>query len=196
MAYDDLYGSGHGYDSMGAISYANALQALRGRLSYQAQTLSPAALGRMDPGTAAGLSQAGLHEASALAAAAKVELARGDDIMYGIDSAAVNIAAAATATLTVTPQKRHIPQRIVLSAATAANFVVNDLRVGVEPVLATTGAISAAVFIQDASQTPPFRAVVCEVGMTVSIQVTNISGAAARFTCTVIGKYLPWFLGA
>ena len=113
--------------------------------------------------------------------------------MYGIDST-TTIAAGATATLTVTPQKRHVPQRIVMSAVVAGNFVCTDIRAGVEPILATVGAISCAVFIQDAT-TPPFRAVVMEVGMDFSITVSNVTGAAERFTCTVIGKYLPSFLG-
>ena len=136
-----------------------------------------------------------MHQASQLAGAAKVELARGDDVMYGLDSGAANVAAGATATITVTPQKRHIPQRITLSGNVANNFVITDIRSGVEPILITVGAISAAVFIQD-STVPPFRSVVMEVGMDFSITVTNVTGAAQRFTCTVLGKYLPWTLEA
>lgn len=143
----------------------------------------------------AGLTREGLYSASRLSAAAKVEIARGDDVMYGLDSGAANIAAGATATVTVTPQKRHIPTRITLSATVANNFVINDIRTGVEPILITVGAISAAIFIQD-STVPPFRSVVCEVGMDFSLTVTNVTGANQRFTCTVVGKYLPWALEA
>jgi hypothetical protein len=139
----------------------------------------------------AGLAREGLYGQSRLSAAAKVELARGDDVMYGLDSGAANIAAGATATVTVTPQKRHVPQRIVMSANVANNFVVTDIRTGVEPILITVGAISAAIFIQDAT-TPPFRSVVSEVGMDFSITVTNITGANQRFTATVLGKHLPY----
>ena len=179
------YWPSHETDSMGATFGLPHHAALVGAQSAQAGGLA----------AAAGLSKEGLYQATRLATAAKVELARGDDVMYGVDSGAANIAAAATATLTVTPQKRHIPQRITLTAAVAGNFVIGDIRSGVEPILATVGNISAAVFIQD-STVPPFRSVVMEVGMDFSITVTNVTGAAQRFTCTVLGKYLPWTLEA
>jgi hypothetical protein len=128
--------------------------------------------------------------ARGLSPAAKIELARGDDIYFGVDSGAVAIAAAASATITVSPQKRNIPQKMFLTAAVATAFLINDIRVGVEPVLATNAAISAAIFIQD-STAAVFRAVICEVGMDFSITVTNISAAGARFTATVCGTWLP-----
>jgi hypothetical protein len=120
----------------------------------------------------------------------KVEILRGDDVMFGVDTGATLIAAGVSATITTAPQKRNMPSKLFLSAGVAANFVINDIRVGVDPVLATTGAISAAVFVQD-SNAPPFRSVICEVGMDFSMTVTNISAAAARFTATVQGKYVP-----
>lgn len=183
------YFPSHDTDSMGgAVPYAHLARLLNlGPQQGQITAQQGAAA------AAAGLSKEGLQNASALSAAAKVELARGDDLMYGIDSGAANIAAGATATLTVTPQKRHVPQRIFMTAAVANNFVVNDIRSGVEPILATVGAISAAVFIQDAT-IPPFRSVIMEVGMDFSMTVTNVTGAPQRFTCTVLGKYLPWSL--
>lgn len=125
-----------------------------------------------------------------LSAQAKVELARGDDVYFGVDSGAVLVGVGATATITVSPQKRNIPQKLFLTAAVATAFLINDIRTGVDPVLATNGAISAAIFIQD-STAAVFRAVICEVGMDFSVTVTNISLAAARFTATVAGTWLP-----
>lgn len=177
----------HQLDSMGAGPFGT---------SYTASLVNGArnqAAG--DLAAAAGLSKEGLFAATKLASAAKVELARGDDVMYGVDTGAGGVPAGGTATITVTPQKRHIPQRITLTAAVAGNFVIGDIRSGVEPILATVGNISAAVFIQD-STVPPFRSVVMEVGMDFSITVTNVTGAVQRFTCTVLGKYLPWTLEA
>lgn len=121
-----------------------------------------------------------------------VELARGDDVVYGVDSGSANIAASASATISVQPQKRHIPTRLVLSENMANNFVITAISTGVEPILITTGALSAAIFIQD-STCPNFRSVVCEVGNTFNITVTNITLATQRFTATVVGKYLPNF---
>ena len=83
----------------------------------------------------------------------------------------------------------NIPTRLVVSQTVANNFVLSDIRVGVEPVLATTQALSMAIFVQD-STAPNFRAVVAEVGMDVSVTVTNISGAGARFTSTIVGAYI------
>jgi len=111
--------------------------------------------------------------------------------IYGVDSgAAPLIAAGATATITVTPQKRHIPEKLVLSEAMAAAFLITGIFAGVEPVLATTGPISAAIFVQD-STAAQFKSVIMDVGMDFSVGVTNISGAPARFTTTVIGKPVP-----
>lgn len=122
------------------------------------------------------------------------EHARGDDIIYGLDSGTVGVPAGNTVSISTTPQKRHIPKRISLTATVAGNFILSDLRVGVEPVLATTGNISLAIFVQD-STSPPFRAVLCEVGMDVTVVVTNITAGAVRFTATVIGTYVPPTVG-
>ncbi len=111
-------------------------------------------------------------------------------VYYGVDSGAVLIPAGATALVTVTPQKRHIPEKLSLTAAMAAAFLITTIDAGVEPVLATTGPISAAIFIQD-STAPAFKSVIMDVGMDFTVGVTNISGADARFSTTVIGKPVP-----
>ena len=110
--------------------------------------------------------------------------------IYGVDSGAVLIPAATTATVTVTPQKRHIPEKLVMSEAIASSFLITGIFAGVEPVLATTGAISAAIFVQD-STSASFKSVIMDVGMDFSVGVTNIAGAPARFTTTVVGKPVP-----
>ncbi len=110
--------------------------------------------------------------------------------IYGVDSGAVLIPNATTATVTVTPQKRHIPEKLVMSEAIASSFLITGIFAGVEPVLATTGAISAAIFVQD-STSASFKSVIMDVGMDFSVGVTNISGADARFTTTVVGKPVP-----
>jgi hypothetical protein len=124
---------------------------------------------------------------AALGRAAQIEAYRGDDVIYGLDKASV--AAGTVESLSTSPQKRNVPTRLTVSQTVANNFVLSDIRVGVEPVLATTQNLSMAIFVQD-STAPNFRAVVAEVGMDVSVVVTNISGAAARFTATIVGAYL------
>ena len=110
--------------------------------------------------------------------------------IYGVDSGAALIPAATTATVTVTPQKRHIPEKLVMSEAIASAFLITGIFAGVEPVLATTGPISAAIFVQD-STSASFKSVIMDVGMDFSVGVTNITGAGARFTTTVVGKPVP-----
>lgn len=204
-----MYGYGHELDSMGAVDYQRAMSALSGRAlprtslaaagglsalqALQGLAAAPAPLSRIQAAQqaqAAGISAASLAQAQQAVVAQEVEASRGDFLYYGVDSGAANIGAGATATLTVTPQKRHIPTTIRLSSNVADRFAITDIRVGVEPVLATVGAISAAIFIQD-SEAPAFRATVCEIGTDFSITVENMTGAPARFLCTVVGRYLP-----
>lgn len=178
------YFPSHENDSFAGVANASLLQALA--LRAPGGALAQAA-------AQAGMTQQGLYDASQLAAATRVEQKRGDDVMYGLDSFGqlpAGCVPGIVTTILVTPQKRHVPQRIIISENMANNFVVHDLRAGVEPILIVNGVISAAVFVQN-STTPPFRSVVMEVGNTFSINVENISGALARFTATVLGKYLP-----
>lgn len=187
-----MYYPNHELDSMGAIKFANALATLQARTPQRASVDASNMMSQIAQG--AQLAQLGLHSASGLSGAASIEAIRGNDTIYGIDSGAAGVGAGVTATLTVTPQKRHVPVRIVLGAATAAAFVITDIRAGVEPILSTVGAISAAIFIQDATA-PNFRSVVMEVGMDFSVTVTNITGANARFTVTVVGSFVPSYIG-
>lgn len=94
------------------------------------------------------------------------------------------IAAGASANISAAPQKRNIPRRLFLSETVADNFVVDNIVVGVEPVLATAGAIAASAFVPN-SLVPDFVQRRCEVSMQVTVSVTNISGAAATFAATM-----------
>lgn len=204
--WDSMYPYGYETDDefSGRIN-AQVAQMLAGkrllRLQQQAGIQQAAAAPYRQPTLRPGVPRPGFRPspaamaaaAPAVAAAARLptaELARGDDVIYGLDSGTTPIAAGATASLTTTPQKRHIPKRIFCSQIVANNFVLSDIRVGVEPVLATTANISLAVFVQD-STSPPFRAVICEIGMDFTVVVTNVGGAGARFVATVLGTYLP-----
>lgn len=140
------------------------------------------------------LAVAGYRAARAARAASwgrAIEQARGNDLMFGLDSGSAGIAAATTANLSTSPQKRNIPKRLIVSDTVASTFVLSGAFVGVEPILATTSNISMAAFVQN-SNIPAFRAVVNEVGMDFSLTVTNISGANQRFVATVVGTYVPY----
>ncbi len=110
---------------------------------------------------------------------------------FGVDSGGVAlIAGAASATILVRPQKQLIPERLVMSETMAANFLITDIDAGVESLLATTGPISAALFVQD-STVLALKSIVMTVGMDFSVGVTNITAAPLRFTTTVVGKPVP-----
>lgn len=136
------------------------------------------------------LDQHAVQDAAALTVAASQVHADALRIAYGIDSGTDLIPDTMSATITVTPQKRHIPEKLVMSEAMAGNFLITGIFAGVEPVLATTGPIAAAMFVQD-STVNPFKSVIMDVGMDFSVGVTNISGNDRRFTAGVVGKPVP-----
>lgn len=94
------------------------------------------------------------------------------------------IAAGAQSTIVAAPQKRNVPRRLFLSETVADNFTIDNIVVGVEPVLATAGAIAASAFVPN-SLVPDFVQRRCEVSMNVTVTATNISGAAATFAATM-----------
>jgi hypothetical protein len=103
--------------------------------------------------------------------------------MYGLIE--TGIAGGASGTPTANPQKRNQPRRLFLSESVADNFLIDSLEVGVENLLATSGQISAAIFIPN-SNVGDFRRVVCDPVISVTARVTNISGAVATFASTVL----------
>lgn len=104
------------------------------------------------------------------------------DHLYGFDSGVV--AAGATALIVTEPQLRNQPRRLFLTEAVATNFLIRDIRVGVMPLLATTGPISAACFTP-AALVPNFKRLICEVNQQVTVEVQNITAADQRFLATM-----------
>ena len=104
--------------------------------------------------------------------------------MYGFILS--NVAAGATPAggATAVPQVRNQPRRLFLTETVADNFLINNIEVGIVNLLGTAGSISAAVFIPNAI-CPDFKRVTCDVAQTITILVTNQSGAAATFAATM-----------
>lgn len=184
LDYDDDFG---GQTLLALAGRQNAKQALHPAVAA-AMGLTRPMIPRMPmvhPAVAAAMQAS---QSDDLTRAEKIELARGDDVPFGIDSGAV--ATAVSAAISTQPQKRCVPRRLFLTETVAQNFAASNITVGVEPILITTGIISCAIFIQNATA-PSFRAVVLEVGMTFNITVTNLTGATERFIATVMSKYVP-----
>lgn len=109
------------------------------------------------------------------------------DHFYGLISALIPAAGAAGSTgvlITTQPQVRNQPRRLFLTETVADNFLINDIKVGQISLLATPGAISASVFVPNAI-CPDFRRQICEVSQFVTVEVSNVSGAAATFASTM-----------
>lgn len=139
------------------------------------------------------LNDCAIQDAAAMTVAAQQKHADSLVTAYGVDSGTVLIPNGTTANIIVTPQVKHIPEKLVLTTAIANNFLITGIFAGVNPLLATTGPITAALFIQD-STTPALKSMVMPVGMDLTVGVQNISGADARFTAAVVGKPVPELL--
>ena len=104
----------------------------------------------------------------------------------GFDSVAT-IAAGASATLTQRPQIIFRPERIVVPAAVAAFFQINDVKVGKNSQLVSAGAIPAATFAETAFGVR-LKMDTVQVSQDLILLVTNIDIAARRFLASMIGE--------
>jgi len=105
---------------------------------------------------------------------------------WGVDSGANLIAATFSATITVQPQEACWPAGLNVTNLVADTFLITSITVGVQPLLTTTGAISAAIFVQN-STAPRFRRIFLAVGKNFGVGVINISAVPARFSATAFG---------
>ena len=104
----------------------------------------------------------------------------------GFDSVAT-IAAGASATLTQRPQIIFRPERIVVPAAVAAFFQINDVKVGKNSQLVSAGAIPAATFAETAFGVR-LKMDTVQVSQDLILLVTNIDVSARRFLAAMIGE--------
>ena len=104
----------------------------------------------------------------------------------GFDSVAT-IAAGASATLTQRPQIIFRPERIVVPAAVAAFFQINDVKVGKNSQLVSAGAIPAATFAETAFGVR-LKMDTVQISQDLILLVTNIDVAARRFLAAMIGE--------
>lgn len=92
---------------------------------------------------------------------------------------APKLPACATATVTTTPTLRYIPQRLWIphthnsSFETIRYFAIHELRIGVEPLWgeSSSSMFNASIFVENEIM---LKRVVSEVGMDLSIKITNM----------------------
>jgi len=113
-------------------------------------------------------------------------------VPFGIDSgAAPLVAAGAAVTITVSPQRACVPERILMSDGLTGQIAINSILAGVDNVLASTTPMSAALFRADVTVSA-FKSILVTPGLDFSVQLTNISADAIRVLGTVLG--MPWDL--
>jgi hypothetical protein len=105
---------------------------------------------------------------------------------WGVDSGSTLIAAGNAATITVQPQEACWPAGLNLTSTIADQFLISGIFVGVQPLLTTTGALSAAIFVQNTTA-PRFRRIFLQVGKNFTIGVVNFDAVPRRFACTAFG---------
>lgn len=171
---------------------------MAGRLSLALARMNAGCGGGISPGmkpSGGGMmvpkSAGGTMDSCGLTRAELLELAKGEDYLFGLDSGAAGVNGGITVTISTPPQKRCLPHRITVGDATITNFGCSAISIGVEPVLITTGLMSLAVFRSD-SVSPSFRSVPLDVGMDFSMTVTNITLTdGLRYLVTITAKALP-----
>jgi hypothetical protein len=92
-----------------------------------------------------------------------------------------NVAAGAPATITVPPSCDLRVDNYVVAPAIANNFLITGIRIGMKPMLASQGAISAAVFRPDAVGSNNAVTGLIRAGVPVQIDVLNASGVPTPF---------------
>lgn len=104
----------------------------------------------------------------------------------GLDSGPIAVPAGAAAVIQVVPQKPFRPERLVVDPATSPAFIINSVFVGTDNQFVTAGGISANIFVPGAFGVG-LKGDTANVGITIAVNITNFSGAAARFLGALLG---------
>lgn len=107
-------------------------------------------------------------------------------LILGFDSVAA-VAAGASAIITQRPQVLFQPSRVVIPAAIAGFFIVNDLKIGKNSQFTASGALPAAVF-SELSVGVALAMDAAQIAQDIVLSVTNTDVAAHRFIAAMIGE--------
>jgi len=122
------------------------------------------------------------------ALARKKEPTRSRELILGFDSVA-NVAAAATADITSRPQVVFRPDRVVVPATIAPNFLIVDIRVGKNSQFTAAQPVPGEVFSQGGFQVG-MKMDTAQISQDVVMRVTNTSAGPLRFNAAMIGPAL------
>jgi hypothetical protein len=136
----------------------------------------------------------GQHKAVRDKALAKAALAqkkaptRSRELILGFDSIA-NVGAGVTLDITSRPQVVFRPDRVVVPATIAPNFLIVDIRVGKNSQFTASQPVPAEVFSQGGFQVG-MKMDTAQISQDVVMRVTNTSAGALRFNAAMIGPAL------
>jgi hypothetical protein len=91
-----------------------------------------------------------------------------------------------SAAICVQPQVEFRPERLVIPASIADDFLIHDIKIGKNSQLVSTGAIPAAAFT-NSSEPSRLRMDVAHLGAFVTVSVTNISQSPRNFQGVFFG---------
>jgi hypothetical protein len=111
---------------------------------------------------------------------------KGRHYVLGFDSVA-NVAAGAALAIVQQPQVIFRPERVVVPASIAPNFLILDLRVGKNSQFASANAVPAEMFSQTAFGVD-LKCDTAQVSQVITMNVQNISAAAVRFIAAISGE--------
>lgn len=114
------------------------------------------------------------------------EPTRGRELCLGFDSGAGTIAAATTAAVNSNPQQVFRPERIVIPATVAPNYLLNSLTIGTAIQFLNATGVHAETFGSTAPDVR-LRMDTAQINSVVSFNVTNLSGAVVRFFASLLG---------
>ena len=106
---------------------------------------------------------------------------------YALGFGSTLVKANSSANISVQPQVVFRPERLVIPASIADDFIITDIKVGKNSQLVSTGAIPAAAFTSARSEANCMMMDTAQISMFVTVSVTNTSDKDRYFQCVIFG---------
>jgi hypothetical protein len=105
---------------------------------------------------------------------------------YALGFGSTLVPAKSSANISVQPQVVFRPERLVIPASIAEDFLITDIKVGKNSQLVSTGAIPASAFTNH-SEPSRMKMDTAQIAMFVTVSVTNTSKEDKFFQCAIFG---------
>jgi hypothetical protein len=182
MGYGDIVGGADdiiGYD----IATGNEVDALLGAMIATGAAPAAAAAALAAPGASAASHALAMRHAAMMKPRT---MTRSREYTCGFASAPVAIAAATTSVLKAQPQVPFKPRRLIIPSDVAGALTINNIIVGKNPGLVSADPVSARAFTE-LGVGVDLNLDTAQISQTISLSLTNQSGASVSVTPTLIG---------